>query len=172
MKSHLPRAGFTLIELLIVIALLGALAIGLIGALDPLDQLKKGSDTAVRDLVNQSQTAVIRYYAIKNRFPWCDAAGNCTDPTQAKMNDAAMDASITEMINAGELKSDFKTIHSDRLDDVILTGNSTTNDVIACYKPGSKAFQAEPNTKFNIDGTAATGCKSAGGTALCYWCVR
>ena len=44
--------GFTLIELLIVIALLGALAVGLIGAIDPFEQLKKGADTGVRDLVN------------------------------------------------------------------------------------------------------------------------
>ncbi|MFH0773343.1 MAG: prepilin-type N-terminal cleavage/methylation domain-containing protein, partial [bacterium] len=35
--------GFTLIELLIVIALLGALAVALLAALDPLEQIKKGT---------------------------------------------------------------------------------------------------------------------------------
>ena len=49
------KSGFTLVELLIVIALLGALAIGLIGALDPFEQLKKGTDTGTRDLVNKSR---------------------------------------------------------------------------------------------------------------------
>ena len=33
--------GFTLIELLIVIALLGALAVGLLATIDPFEQLKK-----------------------------------------------------------------------------------------------------------------------------------
>ena len=37
--------GFTLIELLIVIELLGALAAGLLAAIDPFEQLKKGVDT-------------------------------------------------------------------------------------------------------------------------------
>ncbi|HEX7542609.1 MAG TPA: prepilin-type N-terminal cleavage/methylation domain-containing protein, partial [Patescibacteria group bacterium] len=66
--------GFTLIELLIVIALLGALAVGLLAALDPFEQLKKGTDTSVRNTVSEYQGAVIRYYAIKNQMPWCHDA--------------------------------------------------------------------------------------------------
>ena len=47
--------GFTLIELLIVIALLGALAVGLLAALDPFEQLKKGTDTGTRNTVSEIQ---------------------------------------------------------------------------------------------------------------------
>src|SRR5258706_16406106 len=81
--------GFTLIELLIVIALLGALAVGLIGALDPFEQLKKGTDTGTRDIVNQVQTAVIRYYSVKNAMPWT------VDPDKNALDEAPMIDAIT-----------------------------------------------------------------------------
>ncbi len=162
--------GFTLIELLIVIALLGALAVGLIGAIDPFEQLKKGTDTGTRDIVNQVQTAVIRYYSVKNAFPW---TGEVTSET---LNGTNMQTAISNMIGAGELKSDFTTIHSGNLIKVYVTGSSTTNTVAVCYKPDSKSFQADPNTKY-IDATGATQdpgstCKSGTGQQACFWCIK
>ncbi|MFS8159790.1 MAG: prepilin-type N-terminal cleavage/methylation domain-containing protein, partial [Candidatus Roizmanbacteria bacterium] len=65
------KSGFTLIELLIVIALLGALAVGLLAALDPFEQLKKGTDSGVRNTVSEIQGAAIRFYALKEHQPWC-----------------------------------------------------------------------------------------------------
>src|SRR5512135_3314648 len=112
MKSR----GFTLIELLIVIALLGALAVGLIGAIDPFEQLKKGADTGVRDLVNQVQTAVIRYYSVKNQMPWAGLA----DPNKTILSAAPMDTAITNMASAGELRSDFTTIQAGSLSKVFV----------------------------------------------------
>lgn len=169
------KKGFTLIELLIVIALLGALAVGLIGALDPFEQLKKGTDTGTRDLVNQIQTAVIRYYSVKNNMPWCPTGADCpVDPNKTDLNTAPMTTSITNMINAGELKSDFTTIQAGSLTKVFVTGSQTLNTVAVCYKPTSKSFQADPNTKFKQDGVleVANTCKSAGGVQDCYWCIQ
>lgn len=167
MKTTLQK-GFTLIELLIVIALLGALAVGLIGALDPFEQLKKGTDTGTRDLVSQVQTAVIRYYSIKNAFPWT------TDPSSEALNGTNMSTAIANLIAAGELKSTFNEINANNLTKVWTTGNSTANTVVVCYKPTSKSFQADPNTKYKIDGTAGTTCKSftPPGATDCYWCVQ
>jgi prepilin-type N-terminal cleavage/methylation domain-containing protein len=163
--------GFTLIELLIVIALLGALAVGLIGAIDPFEQLKKGSDTGVRDLVNQVQTAVIRYYSVKNGMPWT------VDPSSEALNGANVAAAITNMIAAGELRSDFNTIQSGSLTKVFVTGSAVDNTIAVCYKPTSKSFQSDPNTKYQKSGALALGtldCKSATppGADDCYWCIQ
>jgi len=167
--------GFTLIELLIVIALLGALAVGLIGAIDPFEQLKKGADTGVRDLVNQVQTAVIRYYAVKNNVPWA------TNPDQEDLTEQNMSDAMDNIISAGELRSDFKTVQAGSLTKVWVTGigaGAGENPAAAvCYKPTSKSFQSDPNTKYQKDGTLAAGtldCKSATppGSDDCYWCIQ
>lgn len=170
------QKGFTLVELLIVIALLGALAIGLIGALDPFEQLKKGQDTGTRDLVNQVQTAVLRYYATANKMPWADAT---TAFEEQDLTGAEMVEGISNMIVAGEMKSNFNEIYKNSLDDVLVTfiPGTVTNSVTVkvCYTPSSKSFQVEPNTKFSTDGTElTTGCKSTDGASgnNCSWCVQ
>ncbi len=175
--KHWMEKGFTLIELLIVIALLGALAVGLIGALDPFEQLKKGTDTGTRDLVNQVQTAVIRYYSVKNNMPWCPDGTNCpADPNKTDLLTAPLTVSITNMVNAGELKSDFTTIQSKNLTKIFVSGSQVNNTVAVCYLPTSKSFLADPNTKFNQDGTLvanpSTDCKGNGGATTCYWCIQ
>lgn len=170
-RIFLKKAGFTLIELLIVIALLGALAVGLIGALDPFEQLKKGTDTSTRDLVNQVQTGVIRYYSIKNNMPWCPTGAACpADPSGTDLKTAPMVDSVTEMINAGELKSDFNTIQAAKLDKIFVTGSQVDNTVSVCYKPTSKSFAADPNTKYTKLGVLDT--DNCPGGAACYWCIQ
>jgi len=162
------RKGFTLIELLIVIALLGALAVGLIGAIDPFEQLKKGTDTGTRDIVSQIQTAVIRYYSVKNEFPWVN------DPSSQNLSGPDMIVAISAMVGAGELKSEFTTLQANNLTKVFVTGDSnpSVNTVKVCYMPQSKSFQADPNTKYLIDGEDGTNCKSTGGSLKCYWCIQ
>lgn len=169
------KKGFTLIELLIVIALLGALAVGLIGAIDPFEQLKKGADTGARDLVNQVQTAVIRYYSVKNQMPFA------TDPSKTDLKTEPMVTAIANMVAAGELRSDFNTIQQGSLGKVWVTGTGAVAGeqptAAVCYKPTSKSFQSDPNTKYQQNGTLAAGtlnCKSATppGTDDCYWCIQ
>ncbi len=161
--------GFTLIELLIVIALLGALAVGLIGALDPFEQLKKGTDTGTRDIVNQVQTAVIRYYSVKNEMPWTGS-----DPDKTPLDTQPMVDAIIAMGNSGEMRTDFATLQSAKLNKVFVTGDAVNSTIAVCYKPTSKSFQADPNTKYNQDGTepSAGTCKSGGGATDCYWCIQ
>ncbi len=170
MRNYFSRSkGFTLIELLIVIALLGALAVGLIGAIDPFEQLKKGTDTGTRDLVNQVQTAIIRYYSVKNEMPW---TGN--DPNKEALSGGTVTAAITAMIAAGELRSDFMTIQAGKLDKVFVTGSAVDSAAAVCYMPTSKSFQADPNTKYDIAGVLDNGCKSEtpAGAKDCYWCIK
>lgn len=172
MKTKNLSRGFTLIELLIVVALLGALAVGLIGALDPLEQLKKGTDTGSRDTVSQIHQAVLRFYSVKGYFPWCDVGGtNCVDPSASSLSDAAVSALET----SGELKANFKNLQKANLAKTLLTADSVTGTVIACYYPTSKAFRADPNTKYDNTGVMvepATSCEGNGGQVACFWCVQ
>lgn len=175
MKKYFARSGgFTLIELLIVIALLGALAVGLIGAIDPFEQLKKGADTGTRDLVNQVQTAIIRYYSVKNAMPFA------VDVSAKPLDNIDVDAGITNMVGAGELRGDFTTIQKGSLKNVFVTSVLTPPTAVVCYTPQSKSFQSDPNTKYNFNHTGALAtdggviCKSANAVTgvSCDWCIQ
>ncbi len=163
-------AGFTLVELLIVIALLGALAIGLIGAIDPFEQLKKGQDTGTRNTVSEIHSAVIRFFALKGRMPWCTTEA-CSDtlPSSTPLNSTPMSEAVSRIIDTGELKSNFTTIQSSQLGKVFVTG--TAEDAKVCYRPVSKSFRSDDNTKYARDGSDGSGCGTTDATA-CYWCVQ
>lgn len=165
--------GFTLIELLIVIALLGALAVGLLAALDPFEQLKKGTDTATRNKVAELHAAIIRYYGIKSHMPWCPTGAACpADPSGTDMATAPMDTAITtEIIGAGELKSGFIELSGGDTTRVFTTGSEVDATVSVCFKPTAKSFIKDANTKFTKTGAAT--CAAADPTqATCYWCVE
>ena len=159
-KSH----GFTLIELLIVIALLGALAVGLLAALDPFEQLKKGTDTGVRNTVSEIHGAIIRHYANTTAMPYNGSTLAWQTATSAYTN------VISPIVAGGELKQDFSTLAGKALDKIYLTGTDVS--ITVCFKPDSKSFNTDPNTKYDGSGNSTTGCKSQGGEGSCYWCVN
>ncbi len=161
MKNN--QKGFTLVELLIVIALLGALAVGLLASLDPFEQFKKGDDTGVRNTVSEIQGAIIRYYSIKNSMPWSDVGFTGT------ANEAVFtNTYIQAIIETGELKRDFLTLAKGQLAKIFITADD--QNVGVCFRPDSKAFRADPNTKFFSNGTEQTGCPTT--SLTCYWCVK
>jgi len=173
MKS--PKAaqtlGFTLIELLIVIALLGALAVGLLATIDPFEQLKKGRDTSLRNTTSEFYNANLRYYSTKASFPW----GTGVLYTAKAVNLIGSD--ITELINVGELKSKFIDLAGTGNLAKIYVTSTASEQVAVCFKPESKSFQEDPVTFFASDGTARTVgyCKSQTSGTLgsdCYWCVQ
>lgn len=166
--------GFTLIELLIVIALLGALAVGLLAALDPFEQLKKGTDTGTRNLVGEFHGAVIRYYAIKNYMPWCTDADNCVDPTGDQLDSEASTTTIDAITDTGELKEDFIELAGGKLGNVFVTGTNDPPIVAVCFKPTSKSFASDPNTKFDNTGEIEEdpACPTNDPDDDCYYCVK
>lgn len=66
MKSR----GFTLIELLVVITLIGVLAVAVLSALNPIEQINKAKDAGKRADASQLLTAIDRYFASNEKFPW------------------------------------------------------------------------------------------------------
>jgi prepilin-type N-terminal cleavage/methylation domain-containing protein len=182
-KSAKKLSGFTLIELLIVIALLGALAIGLLATVDPFEQLKKGRDTATRNTVEEFYNASLRYYSTKGDFPWF-ANGN-TDPIAASTNlngAQFMGANkyIEQLVAAGELKSSFTAAAgSSRLDRVFVV-STDKEDLGVCFTPESKNFRQDQNDIYNPDGSAITAaadsCIAQNATlttaTTCMWCIH
>lgn len=170
--------GFTLIELLIVIALLGALAVGLLAALDPFEQLKKGTDTGVRNTVAEIQGAIIRFYGIKNYMPWCSDADTCTEPAALLMNSVNGKAMLDRIVLTGELKTDFVEIAGDGvLEKISVTGVNADATVVVCFKPLAKSFANDPNAKYSVSGVtpnavASGNCPTGNITEDCYWCVK
>ncbi|MCX7881315.1 MAG: prepilin-type N-terminal cleavage/methylation domain-containing protein [Patescibacteria group bacterium] len=164
---------FTLIELLIVIALLGALAVGLLAALDPFEQLKKGTDTGIRNTVSEVHGAIIRYYAVAgNMMPWHPSTS--IGPINLSTG-YSTDIGLNKVVDSGELKKDFSTLAGDRLQKITLIG--TNESVTVCFRPESKSFRSDPNTKYNDQGIeigtgdAVCGPKNSAQFS-CYWCVQ
>lgn len=167
--------GFTLIELLIVIALLGALAVGLLATIDPFEQLKKGRDTSLRNTVTEVYNAGLRYYSTKGEFPWTTSS-----LTSVSLN--TLTDQIDALIGAGELKARFSQLAGTaNLAKVYVTSTAdpglVPENLSVCFKPESKAFQIDPATTYDQVGnsTAIANCKSgtagAGGTD-CYFCIQ
>lgn len=104
MTAHLKKAkeqmkeGFTLIELLIVIAILGVLAVVVLVAINPVEQLARTRDAGRISSVTQIGHAVEAYYTTQN----------ATFPTEATWD--------TDLVNSGELTalpSDVSTTDSE-----------------------------------------------------------
>jgi len=74
-KAYLRRQGFTLIELLVVITLIGVLAVAVLSALNPIEQINKGRDAAKRADSSQLLNAIDRYFASNEKFPWNNFTG-------------------------------------------------------------------------------------------------
>lgn len=171
MRNYLAhQKGFTLIELLIVIALLGALAVGLLATIDPFEQLKKGRDTSLRNTVSEFYNANLRYYSTKGFFPW--GQGNVTE---GKVYPNFM-SSITELMTVGELKARFPELAGTGNLAKIYVNSTSDEHVAVCFAPESKSFQEDANTIYQSDGsTSTTTCKSqttGTGGIDCYFCIQ
>lgn len=163
-KGFTPiKSGFTLIELLIVIALLGALAVGLLAAVDPFEQLKKGNDTSTRNTVSEFYNASIRFYSVQNQFPWGTVALGTTPSSLLQVS-----TYITSMIAAGELKAKFIELAGTAKLAKMSVYSSAGDHIVVCFTPESKSFRKDLNTTFDAYGDTQADC-SAG---ECMWCVQ
>lgn len=156
--------GFTLIELLIVIALLGALAAGLLAAIDPFEQLKKGSDTSIRGQAESFYNANISFFAQRNQLPT-----SFKDGYTGRLHTSEASSAISELAAAGELKSDFYTLAGSEKLSRIRVIVPSEEKITVCYQPQSKAFRNDQYTKYLSDGSTANPINCPNGTSTSCW---
>ncbi len=83
--TSIKTKGFTLVELLVVIALIGVMAIAVLSAINPLEQINKGADTGLRSDTEQLLSGVDRYYAVQTYYSWQSGS---TDTTHVSLTGA------------------------------------------------------------------------------------
>lgn len=168
--------GFTLLELLVVIGVLGILAAVLLATIDPLEQLRKGTDSNKKEASIELVNGLTRYYATKGAFPWAaspsgDGCYGGSAPSGTKADESGFGSCFDALIAQGELKSSFKD-QAGLLAAMYVTetGSGTSKSVAACFDPESKSDSLRTETKFSKLAVTASGCPAAG--TECYWCAQ
>jgi prepilin-type N-terminal cleavage/methylation domain-containing protein len=64
--------GFTLVELLIVITIIAILSVAVLSTINPIEQANKAGDSRNKNDAAEILSAVERYYASKQAYPWMD----------------------------------------------------------------------------------------------------
>lgn len=191
--------GFTLVELLIVIGLLGAIALIVIAAINPIEQANRARDTRFKADGGQLISAVDRYFASRSEFPWV-TTGSATDNDAAYGFISAGDQGIgicdvdcnTDgvLITNDELKTEFRnrdfikahtgTDDSQKL--FIGKETGTSESVYSCFTPAATASRKDAiadgdvYTISSTDGSRSqtTICDAEGAnwvTNGCYICI-
>jgi prepilin-type N-terminal cleavage/methylation domain-containing protein len=175
--SFVSRPGFTMIELLIVIAILGILAVAVLSAINPVEQINRGRDTGSRSDAEQLLSGIDRFNAFQGYYPWQYGAADTTTAIDNTgdlilMNSAAAVAShlnagvscpISERLSAAttagctgtdELKQTFfSRIFSPTYNWLYIYNQGNQGDsTYVCFTPKSKAFLTEAQTRCGVAG--------------------
>lgn len=166
------KLGFTMIELLIVIAVLGILAVAVLSAINPIEQINRGRDTGSRSDMEQIVSAVDRFYASKGYYPWQYGATNGgasalpwtkvisadawqdTDASPINVLDKlAAGTSTDSSIGTNELKTSFtnRIVASGYNYMYVYNKGAQGDSTYACFNGKSQAFQKEAQAR--CDGT-------------------
>lgn len=172
--NSLKKLGFTMIELLIVIAVLGILAVAVLSAINPIEQINRGKDTGSRSDAEQLLSASDRYYAGKGFYPWVLDADSTNIPTTGftgtgvpvmvilgaegvKVGDD--DTPMLTNLSAGgaaEIKASFVTritgATSNKLS--IYNNGVSGSSTYICFTPKSSSFREEAWKRCSTGGVA------------------
>jgi len=179
------KKGFTLVELLIVIGLLGAIALIVIAAINPIEQSNRARDTRFKADSGQLISAIERYYAARGSFPWVVAEVTANnDAAYGFVTASSLGVGVCgstcsedgELIGALELKSEFQNR------DFIKNGNGSDNtkkifigkeegasaSVYGCFVPMSKSNRDKGCADEKVYAVSASdGSRTQVATATC-----
>ena len=178
------KRGFTLVELLIVIGLLGAIALIVISAINPIEQSNRARDTRYKADAGQLISAIDRYFVTQSAFPWMN-----TVPPATTSVDTAFPYVSAQSVNVGlcgatclldglliqnnELKTEFRQRDFAKgtviLTNQIWVGKDTgsSTSTYACFVPLSKSIRDKACT----DGKVYTLSGSTRASVISPTCV-
>lgn len=177
MFRKIKRLGFTMIELLIVIAVLGILAVAVLAAINPIEQINRGRDTGSRSDAEQLLSAIDRFYASQGYYPWqtgaTDVDGEPLAWTDVSDVVDAGDESLLDKLSEGgtaEIKTSFVTRITDSTYNTLFAYNRGTqgDSTYICFLPKSGAFLEEATTRcVDTDGSGLPEDLSGIATTIC-----
>lgn len=174
------QAGFTMIELLIVISILGILAVAVLSAINPIEQINRGRDTGSQSDAEQLIGAVERYYAYNGTYPWqgTAAGASLTDAdigwevfNATTANDNAIIV-VDELLDKEEVKDTFTDRLNNAQNPIYIFNTGVDGDATyICFNPQSRAFQEQATARCDAglpaDLTAPEVCATPGEEFFC-----
>lgn len=171
--------GFTLVELLIVIGLLGAIALIVIAAINPIEQSNRARDTKYRADAGQLVSAIERYFVSQTAFPWttfnsvtypsADTAVNFGSATSQMYGLCGASCAVDGLlITNNELKTEFRNRDFAKtgvtLPNQIRIGKAlgSSSSIYACFTPLSKSIRDKACTDGKVYSIAAAGQSDRG----------
>jgi len=170
------KYGFTLIELLIVIVIIGILAVAVLSAINPIEQINKSKDAGMRSDANELLNAYERYYTTHRKYPW-DNGGSCSEPNATVASDGVC---IDTLVSSGELKPEFAernsvTLAADESSDgtgLLYVTVDEDNLIHICFQPKSLAnLSMTENLRCRDGSKPANGSCATGLGEPVYLCV-
>lgn len=159
---------------MIVIGLLGAIALIVISAINPIEQSNRARDTKYKADASQLVSAIERYYTQKSEFPWqttgtaasADVAFSYVSATGADVGICgATCAADGLLLTNDELKSEFRSRdfvkNSPATIKQIMVGKATgaSSSIYACFTPLSKSVRDKACTDgkvYTLSGSVRT----------------
>lgn len=174
--NKVKNYGFTLVELLIVIGLLGAIALIVISAINPIEQANRARDTKYKADAGQLISAIDRYFVTQSAFPWITSGtATSTDDAFGYISAQSVDVGLCGatctldgyLINNNELKTEFRQRDfvkgSPILTNQIMVGKNTgsSTSVYACFVPLSKSIRDKACTDGKVYTVDTSGARAA-----------
>lgn len=187
MVFMMKRSGFTLIEIIIVVAILGILAIGLLTALNPIEQISRAIDTTSQTLAREFMSAAGQFQTNKGYSAACPDISCLTYRDSLNATSSVPFATLstvnTVLESAGVSESATNFIGHPQASQVFASVTDVTakKDAIfvLCWKPQSSAIKSDADvgrpytTIYNDVGAVQTASACpADSSNNCYRCLR